>query len=322
MNRHSMSRAAVSLLGPLLVLALLAACGPRTGDLGGVATQPPTAGASADVPTPVPTSGPTAPSGSPGASPAPTDAGTTTVRAYFFLGSFTGDAGLVPVLRTVPKTQAVGAAAMAALLGGPNQAEMSARPAMYTVVPEGTRFLGLRIENGIAIVNLSREFESGGGSASVLGRLGQVVYTLTQFPTVTGVRLELDGQPVTVFSGEGVVLDAPLTRADYTDFLPSVWVDGPAWGSALGNPARITGLANTFEASFEIEILDAGGTVLASQHAMATCGSGCWGTFDVTIPYTVVTSVPTTLQGTLRVFERSAQDGSRIHVVEYPVTLR
>jgi spore germination protein GerM len=88
--------------------------------------------------------------------------GTTTIRTYFFLGSFVDNAGLVPVLREIPKTQGVGAAAMAALLAGPNSSEMSGRPAMYTVVPEGTRFLGLRIENGIATVNLSQEFASGG----------------------------------------------------------------------------------------------------------------------------------------------------------------
>ena len=158
------------------------------------------------------------------------------------------------MLREIPKTQAVGAAALNALLAGPNDAELGARPAMYTAIPEGTRFLGLRIEGGIATVNLSREFESGGGSASVLGRLAQVVYTLTQFPTVQGVRFELDGEPVEVFSGEGVVLSEPVGRDDYYDQLPTIFVDRPAWGGVLANPARVVGLANTFEATFQVRI--------------------------------------------------------------------
>ena len=304
----------------LLATLLLAACAAGSGTLGPVATPPPTAEPSIDAPSAEPTPGETAApggTGEPGASPQETAATTTTVRAYFFLGSFTDNSGLVPVLRQVPKTSAVGAAAMNALLAGPNDTELGARPAMYTVVPEGTRFLGLTIDGGVATVNLSREFESGGGSASVLGRLAQVVYTLTQFPTITGVRFELDGQPVTTFSGEGVVLDGPVGRTDYTDFLPAIWVDRPAWGGVLGNPGRVTGLANVFEAAFNVATLDAADRSLVDVPAMATCGTGCWGTFDVTIPY----SVSAAQWGTLRVYDLSANDGSPEHVVEYPVWL-
>lgn len=52
-------------------------------------------------------------------------------------------------------------------------------------------------------------------------RLGQVVYTMTQFPTVKAVRFKLDGAPVNVFSGEGIVLDHPVGRSDYKDLAPS-----------------------------------------------------------------------------------------------------
>ena len=330
MNRSTSPRrfAPIALLAIVSMALLVAACGPLTGDLGGVATPPPSEQPSLDVPSSEPTPGSsegptTAPDATPseptGGTPTPTPApaGTITVRAYFFLGSFVDNAGLVPVLREIPKTQAVGAAAMGALLEGPNDAELGARPAMYTAIPEGTRFLGLRIDGGIATVNLSREFESGGGSASVLGRLAQVVYTLTQFPTVSGVKFELDGVPVTVFSGEGVVLTDPVDRSDYTDQLPTVFVDRPAWGGVIGNPARLVGMANVFEATFHVKILDGGGRSLADGPVMATCGTGCWGTFDVTIPYNVGSAG----WGTLQVYELSAADGSVINLTEYPVWL-
>jgi spore germination protein GerM len=305
-------------LSAVFVAVLVAACGTSTGDLGSVATPPPTEEPSLDLPSAEPTPGSTA---KPGETPAPTPvsspAGTTTIRAYFILGSFTDNAGLVPVLRQVPKTRAVGAAAMEALIAGPNDAELGARPAMYTTIPEGTRFLGLTVDAGVATVNLSKEFESGGGSASVLGRLAQVVYTLTQFPTVKSVLFQIDGQRVTVFGGEGVALDQPVGRADYTDQLPAIFVDRPAWGGVLGNPARIVGMANVFEATFRVQILDAGGRALADAPVTATCGTGCWGTFDVTIPYHVGKAG----WGTLRVFEPSAKDGSPASVTEYPVWL-
>ncbi len=86
--------------------------------------------------------------------------------------------------------------------------------------PAVRRLLGLSIKNGVATVDLSSEFESGGGSASAMIRLGQVVYTLTQFPTVQSVLFQIEGRQVTVFGSEGIVLDGPVARADYYDLLP------------------------------------------------------------------------------------------------------
>ena len=50
---------------------------------------------------------------------------------------------------------------------------------------------------------------------------------------------------------------------------------------------------------------------------MATCGTGCWGTFKVELDYTVDRSQ----YGTLRVYDRSAKDGSPENITEYPVWL-
>lgn len=39
-----------------------------------------------------------------------------------------------------------------------------------------------------------------------------------RFPTVRRVLLRLDGRRVTVFGGEGLILDHPLTRSDFRSF--------------------------------------------------------------------------------------------------------
>ena len=239
------------------------------------------------------------------------------MRAYFVLGSFTGNEGLVPVLREVPATSAVATAAMTALLAGPEGAELESRPAMSTAIPDGTRLLGVTIADGIATVDLSSAFESGGGSYSVQARLAQVVYTLTQFPTVDGVRFEIAGKPVTTFSSEGVILDGSVDRTDYRDFLPAIFVDRPAWGAAAGNPVAVRGIANVFEARFRAQVLDADGNILADEPVTASCGTGCWGTFATRIGYEVAKAQ----YGTLRVFEPSARDGSPVNVTEYRVWL-
>lgn len=342
MIRPARSHPLPALLALVMALVVAAgACTPAAGSLGTPAA-PPSSGAPTGEPAPEPSGpgGPDAtpdpsptggaatptppeqPSGTPsagGPSPTPTTApeDTVVVRAYFILGSFTGNEGLVPVLREVPRTKAVATAAMAALLEGPSGAELAGSPAMSTAVPSGTRLLGLSISGGVATVDLSREFESGGGSFSILGRLAQVVYTLTQFPTVDAVQFRLDGRPVEVFSGEGVVLDKPVGRDDYRDLLPAVFVDRPAWGAAIGNPARISGLANVFEATFQVQLKDARGVLLANRHVTATCGTGCWGSFAEEIPYTVASGQ----YGTLRVFVYSARDGAEESVTEYRVWL-
>jgi spore germination protein GerM len=108
--------------------------------------------------------------------------------------------------------------AMRALIEGPTPTEQDTE--LSTAIPDDTLLLGLTIEDGLATIDLSREFEVGGGSFNILSRLAQVVYTLTQFPTVDEVLFHIDGEPVEVFSGEGVVLEDPVDRSDYATILP------------------------------------------------------------------------------------------------------
>ena len=228
-----------------------------------------------------------------------------TVRSYFVLGGEPGSVGLVPVLRIVPKTVAVATAAMNALLNGPDP-DVARERTMTTAIPDGSRLLGLTIKSGVATVDLSTEFDSGGGTASLQYRLAQVVYTLTQFGTVRSVVFQIEGQTVTVFGSEGIVLDGPVGRSDYTDQLPAIFVDRPAYGAALSNPGDVRGNADVFEATFRVAILDGSGASIVDRQVMATCGTGCRGTFAVALPYTVAKAQ----WGTLRVYDPSEKDGS------------
>jgi germination protein M len=218
--------------------------------------------------------------------------------------------------RTQDATRRVGAAALEALLAGPSEFEQGY--GLTTAIPEGTEFLGLTIDDGIAHVDLSSEYESGGGTLSMSMRLAQVVYTLTQFPTVNGVVFSLDGQPIDVLGGEGIVIDHPLTRKDYRDLLPPILVTSPALGEKVGNPVVVRGSANVFEANVSLEILDASGKQIARTFTTATCGSGCRGTFRFSVPY----EVDEKQEGTIVVHDDDAAGaGHPPHEVRIPVTL-
>ena len=305
------ARAKLLILAAVVVLAATACMGPATTPSPSPVPTASTTPSTTAPPTETPSTGP--------ATPSPTTTETMIVRAYFFLDDAAGgDPALVPVLRTVPRTAATAHAAMTQLLAGPVAGERTADPGISTLIPAGTELLGVSIADGVARVDLSGEFGTGGGTFAARGRLAQVVYTLTQFPSVDAVTFLLDGERVTVMPPEGIPVGEPSSRADFRDeLLPAIFVDRPAWGASLLPPGRVTGLANVFEAQFRIALVAANGKVLVDRPVLATCGSGCWGRFDVTLDYAVTKGQ----WGTLRVWDPSERDGEAEFVREYPIWL-
>ena len=229
---------------------------------------------------------------------------------------FTRGESLFMVKRTQEATPRIGTAAMESLIAGPSTQEQAA--AVGSQIPAGTQLLGLNVDNGVATVDLTSEFESGGGSASMNMRIAQVVYTLTQFPTVKGVLFQLDGQRVDVLGGEGVIVDQPVTRKDYRSLLPAILVTSPQIGERVDNPVIVQGSANVFEANVTVEIVDASGKVLRSAYTTATCGTGCRGTFSIELTY----DVPSETHGLIVVSDDDAAGtGTSPHEVRIPVVL-
>jgi hypothetical protein len=183
------------------------------------------------------------------------------------------------------------------LLEGPTNAESAAD--LNSAINPGTRLLGLTISDGIARVNLDDTFNGEETPSIAVGSLSQIVYTLTQFDSIDGVLFEVDGTPLTNFGGYEI--DGAQRRADFGDELPFILVQGPAIGDRVSSPVFISGTADVFEAVVSIEILDQQGRTVASTFTMATCGTGCRGTYEASVRYDVATTQP----GTIRVYEVS-----------------
>ncbi|MFI2647815.1 Gmad2 immunoglobulin-like domain-containing protein [Micromonospora fulviviridis] len=290
------------LIPPLAALLLLAAgCAPpRTGTLGPAPAGPsPTTATAAPTgpppaPTPSPSRTPTAPATTGTPTTAPTGAdGTLTVQLWF-----ARDGKLVPTRRALPATVATSRLALTELAAGPSVAETAT--GLTTLVPAGTQVT--RIAGGVATLAPPAGFDAGGAATARLRR-AQVVWTLTQFPTVRRVAF--------------VPADTATGRDDYADLLPPIVVTAPAIGDRVGSPVTVTGTADVYEATVSVRVLDAAGQEIGTAFTTASCGSGCRGGYRVNVRYRRPAAGP----GTIEVYEVSARDGSRVNVVGIAVNL-
>ena len=218
-----------------------------------------------------------------------TSAGTATLRVYLIRDGKVGPAG-----RAVAATRAIATAAMDELLKGPSSDE--AGIGLTTSIPAGTTLQGLSIADRVATVDLSPEPATDAARA-------QVVYTLTQFPTVASVRFGTGGTAV--------------GRSDFEAETPRILVETPLPFDTVTSPVRLAGTSDTFEANFTAELVAADGTVLDKHFVTATSGSGTRGTYATTL------TGPTGATGsaTVKVWEPSAENGRPLGTVEIPVQL-
>jgi Immunoglobulin-like domain of bacterial spore germination/Sporulation and spore germination len=214
--------------------------------------------------------------------------------------------------RTVTQTPGVARAAIDRLFTGPNPPETAA--GVGSAVPHGSRLRGISIASGTATIDVSRAFAAAGDRASVRMRVAQLVFTATQFPTIDHVRLEVAGQ--VVHSIAGVPVPQPAARPNFYRLVPAILVAQPAIGERIPATVTIAGSADVFEAALTVRITNAKGRLLARQHITATCGTGCRGTYSVSLPYHIARAQ----QGTVVIFDSGGMV-AHPHVVRVPVRL-
>jgi hypothetical protein len=177
-------------------------------------------------------------------------------------------------------------------------------------IPAETRLLGLRINDGVAEVDLSAEFDAEGSEESRRMRAAQIVYTLTQFPEIETVRVQTDGEPYEA-------APEPVDRNDFIDLAPPIIVNRPYPNEPITSPVTVSGSADVFEATVMIRVLDRNGEELKEDFTTATCGNGCRGEFSQSVPF----KVGKKQVGRVEVFWSSAEDGSPQDIISLPVTL-
>ena len=131
------------------------------------------------------------------------------------------------------------------------------------------------------------------------GRVAELVYTLTQFPSVRHVdvagRLGLD-------------------REDVAAFVPPILIEAPADQAEVPATFVVRGTASVFEATLVVE-LRRNGAALERRTVTASEGAPERGSFSTTL------HAPSPGPATVAAFAPSAADGSPQHLQTVPVTV-
>ena len=120
---------------------------------------------------------------------------------------------IVPVIRRISYENSPLTQTLNTLLYGPNVAELSKN--LITMIPEKSKILSIEISKGIASINFNEEFMfNPNGREGLEAQLAQIVYTATQFPTVSAVRFLIEGESRD-FLSDGVYIKLPLGRNSF-----------------------------------------------------------------------------------------------------------
>ena len=119
------------------------------------------------------------------------------------------------VKRKVAKNDSPLTTAIKAVIAGPDTTKAEERECI-SLIPNGTKLLGARVQDGVAYLDFSDAFEiNTNGIEGYTGQLMQIVYTATTFSTVNSVQFLIEGQKKEYLGSEGQWIGSPLSRTSF-----------------------------------------------------------------------------------------------------------
>lgn len=136
-----------------------------------------------------------------------------TIKTYvnvYFIGQNSNKEEVYKVVKRVYHSAEDGTKikyAITNLLQGPTKKEQA--KGIYSEIPQGTKLVSIEEKPNKVIVNLSGNFEQGGGTDGLYKRLYQLIKTANKNTTLD-VYLYIDGKQAEIIGGEGIMINQPL----------------------------------------------------------------------------------------------------------------
>lgn len=258
---------------------------------------------------------------SPSVSPAATPASTQVTLYYLVSGS--DEIFLTAERHRIAKTEAIARAALEELLHGTPQDEDHTTP-----FPKATKVNSVVINNRVATVDWSAEVLTGSGGSRVEElAIQSIVYTLTEFDSISKVRFTVEGKSqgtasngrsIEDFWGHVGLAGQPWSRAVSYEVLAPITLWTPLEGTGSAGTLKLTGLAQTFEANVGIILRDAAGKIVKQTNATALEAEPAREPFTKKLTFTPPSSPQT---WTLEVFEASAMDGEIVFMEDRSIAV-
>lgn len=123
------------------------------------------------------------------ASSGKTTVGTLSVTAYYK----DADGSLIPVTRDIAKEEGIAKAALRSMIDNEVNREALKSIGLYPILPEGTEILGISIKEGIAVIDFNSKLLNYKTELEERNIFAGIVYSLTEFKTIKGVRILING---------------------------------------------------------------------------------------------------------------------------------
>jgi hypothetical protein len=182
--------------------------------------------------------------------------------------------------------------------------------------PSGATVRDASVDSGAITVDLAGAATHAGSVDQLTALLAvqQLVWTATAaVPGATGVRLLLDGKPVTALWGRPVPTGL-LAREAAAEVLAPIWIIDPQQGTVQGRRFDVNLAGIVFEATMRLRVMDGSGKVVEDRQVLLSAGAPAQGTARVTLN---LTSGRYTIEGYLI----SARDGTEQVIDDHQFTV-
>ena len=133
-----------------------------------------------------------------------------TVIVYFLSVDKNGSSWFTKSIRPLPEGKSKMSYAIKNLVQGPLKGEKA--NGIYSEIPSSTKVLSVKEDSEKVIVDLSSDFQFGGGADSLYSRVKQLIKTSLANSGKKPVYLYIDGKQANVIGGEGIMINQPLNE--------------------------------------------------------------------------------------------------------------